>query len=54
MPQVASTSTWVLDPEQRGEPGDLAVGEQVGAGVQGPPGAIQRVLRATAVAVQVF
>ena len=44
----------VLDPEQRGEPGDLAVGEQVGAGVQGPPGAIQRVLRAAAVSVQLL
>ena len=43
----------VLDPEQRGQPLPLPVGEQVVAGVQGPSGAVERVLLAPAVTVKV-
>ena len=44
----------VLDSEQGGQPLLLAVGEQVGAGVQGAAGAVERVVLAAAVAVQVL
>jgi hypothetical protein len=40
--------------EQDVEPTSLAVGEQVGAGVQGPPGPVERVTRQTAVAVEIL
>jgi hypothetical protein len=40
--------------EQGGEPLGLCVGEQVSAGVQGPPGPVERVALAAAVAVQVL
>ena len=39
----------LVDGEQRGQPLLLPVGEQVGAGVQGPPGAVERVVGAAAV-----
>jgi hypothetical protein len=42
----------VLVGEQCGEAFALPVGEQVGAGVQGPPGPVQRVAREPAVAVE--
>jgi len=41
----------VLGREQRPQPGGLLVGEQVGAGVQGPPGRVERVSLHPAVAV---
>ncbi len=44
----------VLIAEQGGQPLLLAVGEQVGAGVQGAAGAVERVGAAAAVAVQVL
>ena len=43
----------VLAREQLFEAGLLLVGEQVSAGVQGPPGSVERVGGATAVSVQV-
>lgn len=42
MPQVAWTLKVVLIAEQGGQPLLLAVGEQVGAGVQGAAGAVKR------------
>ena len=42
----------VLAGEQRVEPGLLLGGEQIGAGVQGASGPIQRVVFAAAVTVQ--
>src|SRR3954454_17994495 len=57
MPQVAWTWTCSLDVlvggEQRVQALPLPVGEQVGAGVQGASGAVERVVLAAAVAVQV-
>ncbi len=44
----------VLAVEQRGQALSLPVGEQVGSGVQGPPGAVERVAGSTAVTVQVL
>ena len=44
----------VLNAEQCGQPLALSVGEQVGAGVQGPPGPVERVAGAAAVTVQVL
>jgi len=43
-----------LDSEQRGQPLPLLVGEQVVAGVQGAAGAVERVVLAAAVTVQVL
>ena len=55
MPQVASTWTWSSAANRAGgQPLPLAVGEQVGAGVQGPPGAVERVAGAAAVPVQIL
>jgi hypothetical protein len=44
----------LLDREQGRQPGALLVGEQVRAGVQGPPGPVQRVVLAAAVPVEVL
>src|SRR4051812_49359801 len=44
----------LVDGEQRVEAGALLLGEQAGAGVQGPPGSVERIVTATAVAVEVL
>lgn len=44
----------LLDAEQRGQPLPLPVGEEVGAGVQRPAGAVERVALSAAVTVQVL
>ena len=40
--------------EQGVQPASLSVGEQVGAGVQGPPGPVERIGGAAAVAVELL
>ena len=44
----------LLDGEQRLDPAPLSFGEQVGAGVQGPPSGVPRVVLEAAVPVQVL
>ena len=44
----------VVAGEQGGQPRPLFVGEQVGAGMQGPPGPVERIGRAASMPVQLL
>jgi hypothetical protein len=44
----------VIDAEESCQPSPLPVGEEVGAGVQGPPRPVERVVFAAAVTVEVL